>query len=88
MNSQDYIRKLFAKEDRLRISISEILKESGVTAQSITPEVAKTLQLIVKISGAKNILEIGTLGGYSTICLAKATQGVGHVTSLEISPSL
>ncbi|MFC4546083.1 O-methyltransferase [Paenactinomyces guangxiensis] len=52
---------------------------------SVPSEVGKTLYLLAKISGAKRILEIGALGGYSTIWLARALPRTGKVVSLEIS---
>jgi predicted O-methyltransferase YrrM len=44
------------------------------------------LHLLAKLSGAKRILEIGTLGGYSTIWLARALPPDGRLTSLELDP--
>src|SRR5207342_1770153 len=46
----------------------------------------KLLQLIARIQGARKILEIGTLGGYSTIWLARALPAGGRVITLEIDP--
>ncbi|MGW2569494.1 O-methyltransferase [Streptomyces sp. NPDC001537] len=52
---------------------------------AITPLQGKFLQLLAQIQGARNILEIGTLGGYSTIWLARALPGDGRLISLEYS---
>jgi len=46
----------------------------------------KFLEFLVRVSGARNVLEIGTLGGYSTICLARALPGDGRVVTLELDP--
>jgi predicted O-methyltransferase YrrM len=46
----------------------------------------KFLEFLVRISGARCILEIGTLGGYSTLCLARALPGDGRIVSLELDP--
>ena len=55
--------------------------------RSVTPEVGRFLHLLVKLTGARNILEVGTSGGYSTIWLASAARETGgHVTTLEIDP--
>lgn len=51
---------------------------------SVPPEIGKLLTLLVKISGAKEILDIGALGGYSGICLVRGLQNDGHLTSLEL----
>jgi len=56
--------------------------------RSVSPEVWQFLHLLVKIAGARSILEIGTSGGYSTIALATAARETGgRVTTLEIDPA-
>src|SRR3990170_8365217 len=53
--------------------------------RSVTPEVGAFLNLLVKVAGARRILEVGTSGGYSTVWLATAAgETGGHVTTLEI----
>ncbi|MEV6945905.1 O-methyltransferase [Streptomyces sp. NPDC051172] len=52
---------------------------------AVTPLQGKFLQLLAQIQGARNILEIGTLGGYSTIWLARALPEDGRLVSLEYS---
>ncbi|NUT29219.1 MAG: O-methyltransferase [Streptomyces sp.] len=53
---------------------------------SVTGAQGKLLQLLAEIQGARNILEIGTLGGYSTIWLARALPADGRLISLEYNP--
>ena len=53
---------------------------------AVTPLQGKFLQLLAQIQGARNILEIGTLGGYSTIWLARALPEDGRLISLEYDP--
>ncbi|MDC0768248.1 O-methyltransferase [Streptomyces sp. HD] len=53
---------------------------------SVTGAQGKLLQLLAEIQGARNILEIGTLGGYSTIWLARALPADGRLISLEYDP--
>jgi predicted O-methyltransferase YrrM len=53
---------------------------------SVSPNQGKLLWMLAKIQGAKNILEIGTLGGYSTIWLARALTPEGKLITLEIDP--
>ncbi|HVY28325.1 MAG TPA: O-methyltransferase [Polyangiaceae bacterium] len=57
---------------------------AGLPAHDVSPVQGKLLHLLAKIQGARQILEIGTLGGYSTIWLARALPVGGRVTSLEI----
>jgi len=54
---------------------------------AITPMIGKMLYLLAKTAGARRILEIGTLGGYSTLWLASALPPDGHLTTLEIDPA-
>ncbi|GAA2521053.1 O-methyltransferase [Streptomyces longisporus] len=53
---------------------------------AVTPLQGKFLQLLAQIQGARSILEIGTLGGYSTIWLARALPEDGRLISLEYNP--
>lgn len=84
MQAKDYIRNLYAKEDAVLASILEGLNERGLPQISVPPEVGKTLYLLAKMSRAKRVLEIGALGGYSTIWLARALPPSGEVVSLEL----
>ncbi len=52
----------------------------------VSPAQAKFLALIIRICGARRVLEVGTLGGYSTICLAQTLPPDGSLVSLEINP--
>jgi predicted O-methyltransferase YrrM len=52
----------------------------------VSPTQGKLLQLLARIQGARRILEIGTLGGYSTIWLARALPPDGRLISLEVNP--
>ena len=62
-------------------------EEAGLPAISVTPVQGKLLQLIAAAIGARRILEFGTLGGYSTIWLARALPAGGRLTTLERDPS-
>lgn len=53
---------------------------------AVTPAYGKLLHLMVRAQGAKRVLEIGTLAGYSTIWLARAVPADGHVLTLEANP--
>jgi predicted O-methyltransferase YrrM len=59
---------------------------AGLPAIDVTPLQGKFLELLVRISGARRILEVGTLGGYSTIWLARALPEDGHLVTLELVP--
>jgi predicted O-methyltransferase YrrM len=59
---------------------------AGLPAIDVTPTQGKLLHLLARIQGAKRILEIGTLGGYSTIWLARALPPDGKLITLEVDP--
>ena len=60
---------------------------AGLPSIEVAPVSGKLLSLIARISGAKRVLEIGTLGGYSTIWLARAVGDSGTVTTIEAEPA-
>ena len=61
-------------------------EQAGLPAIDVTRLQGKFLEFLVRISGARCILEIGTLGGYSTIWLARSLPGDGHIVTLELDP--
>jgi predicted O-methyltransferase YrrM len=82
----DYISRVLIKPDK---ALENALKESvakGLPEISVTPNQGKLLELFSRLCGARKILEIGTLGGYSTIWLARAVPSDGCVVSLEVDP--
>lgn len=59
---------------------------AGLPAIDVSPAQGKFLHLMVKVAGARRVLEIGTLGGYSTVWMAKALPPDGRLVTLEYSP--
>ncbi|OYD07720.1 O-methyltransferase [Paludifilum halophilum] len=86
MTREEYVRQWFAREDERLSSISEGLSERGMPQISVPPQVGQMLHMLVKISGAHNVLEIGGLGGYSAIWMARALPADGRLLSLEVNP--
>lgn len=79
-----YISNLFHDEDDCLKATEQSIIESGIPQISISPNQGKFLYLIAKLSNAKKILEVGTLGGYSTIWMARALPQDGKMITLEI----
>jgi len=79
-----YIDDLFAPEDEALRGALASARAAGLPDIQITAGQGKFLYLLAKIAGARRMLEIGTLGGYSTIWLARALPEGGRLTSLEI----
>jgi predicted O-methyltransferase YrrM len=59
---------------------------AGLPPIEVTPQAAHFLGLLIRMCGARRVLEIGTLGGYSTISLARAVGPEGRVVTLEFEP--
>jgi predicted O-methyltransferase YrrM len=70
-------------------ALDSALKDSaaaGLPGISVSPPLGKLLHVLARAQGARNILEIGTLGGYSTIWLARALPAGGRLITLESEP--
>ena len=79
-----YISQLFHDEDDCLKATEQSIIESGIPQISISPNQGKFLQILAKLCNAKKILEMGTLGGYSTIWMARALPENGKLVTLEI----
>ncbi|HEU6450020.1 MAG TPA: O-methyltransferase [Gemmatimonadaceae bacterium] len=82
----EYITGLFAQEDDLLRELRDEAARVGLPAISVPPETARFLQVLVQASNASRVLEVGTLGGYSAIWMARAMGEGGSILSLEIDP--
>lgn len=78
-----YINALFAIEDKALKDTLKLMDKKKIPQWSISPNQGKFLQVLATMCNAKKILELGTLGGYSTIWLAKALPAKGHLISIE-----
>jgi predicted O-methyltransferase YrrM len=81
-----YISNLLAPEDEALIAATQSLEAAGMPAISISPNQGKFLQLLALLCKAKNILELGTLAGYSTIWMARALPADGQLITIEADP--
>ena len=81
-----YISGLFAPEDdALKFARAEMRREN-MPEISVSASEGKVLQVLARMIGARRILEIGALGAYSTIWLARALPPDGKLITLEINP--
>ena len=78
-----FTRHLLPSDDVLRATLETNVAEQ-LPPIAVTPPQGKLLHLLARASGARRILEIGTLGAYSTIWLARALKPGGHLITLEI----
>ncbi|HTY87002.1 MAG TPA: O-methyltransferase [Candidatus Acidoferrum sp.] len=81
-----YLTDLFAPADAILEAALQASAAAGLPPIQVAPNQGKLLQLLAQLQGARRILEIGTLGGYSTIWLARALPPGGHLITLESEP--
>ena len=79
-----YVEGLFAPSDETLEAALRDSRRAGLPEINVSPNEGRLLQLLVEIAGARRILEIGTLGGYSAIHFARALPDDGALISLEI----
>jgi predicted O-methyltransferase YrrM len=82
----NYISGLLLPPDAVLDAAMQASAAAGLPAISVSPNQGKFLHLLAKINNARNILEIGTLGGYSTIWLGRALPQGGKLITLEYQP--
>jgi predicted O-methyltransferase YrrM len=82
----EYLTKLLIPADAALAATQRAAEEAGLPAISVSAPQGKFLHLLARIAGARRILEIGTLAGYSTIWLARALPAGGRLDSLEFDP--
>lgn len=82
----NFLTEQFAPEDAALKAVLQSLDDHQIVHMSISPVQGKFLQLMVQLMHAKNILELGTLGGYSTIWMARALPVDGFLLTIESDP--
>lgn len=82
----DYIVEHLLDQDAALDAAAALSEQAGLPPIAITPNQGKLLQLLARIHGARTILELGTLGGYSTIWLARSLPAGGRLVTLERNP--
>ena len=83
----DYLAQHLAPSDAALDNALETSAAAGLPAISVTATQGKLLQLLAQMQGARRILELGTLGGYSTIWMGRALPPDGELMTLEIDPT-
>ena len=93
MSTQDwtavdrYLAELFVPADRALDHALRTSRAAGLPEINVSPTQGKLLMLLAQIQGAKKVLEIGTLGGYSTIWLSRGLpRASGKIVTLEFDP--
>lgn len=84
--ADQYLADTLVGEDPALAAALAAQRAAGLPDIEVAPVGGKLLNLIARMSGARRVLEIGTLGGYSTIWLARAVGEDGQVVSIEAEP--
>jgi predicted O-methyltransferase YrrM len=82
----DYLDSALVGSDAALVAALAASADAALPHIAVAPNQGKLLHLLARIGGARRILEVGTLGGYSTIWLARALPPDGHLVTLEIDP--
>ena len=78
-----YLTDLLVRPEHALGTASEASAAAGLPSINVSPPQGKLLQILLQLQGAKRVLEIGTLGGYSTIWLARGLPTEGRLITLE-----
>ncbi|HUL50513.1 MAG TPA: O-methyltransferase [Gemmatimonadales bacterium] len=81
-----YVSDLFAVEDQALKAIRERQQRQGLPPINISADEGKLLQVLLRAVGARRVLEIGALAGYSGVWLARALPDDGMLTTIELDP--
>ena len=80
----DYIAGLFAPEDELLAALREEADRTGLPPIAVSADEGRLLQVLLMSIRARRVLEVGTLGGYSAIWMARVLPDDGELLSIEI----
>jgi caffeoyl-CoA O-methyltransferase len=86
LDVERYIGGLFVAEDAALAEVHRSIDAGGMPQISVSPVEGKLLHLLARLAGARTILELGTLAGYSTIWMARALPPGGRLISVEVDP--
>ena len=81
-----YVQRLYATEDDHLRRVRARADEAEMPRIQLPPATARALQLLVRGVGARRVLEVGTLAGYSAIWIARALPAGGKLVTVEIDP--
>lgn len=81
-----YVRRLFAREDDCLRAIRARATEAELPRIQLPPATARAVHILLRATGARRVLEIGTLAGYSAVWIARALPADGKLVTLEIDP--
>lgn len=81
-----YVADLFGGEDEVLRALRADMVERGFPDIAVSPAEGRLLRVLIRLAGARRVLEVGTLGGYSALWIARALPADGRLVTLEIDP--
>jgi predicted O-methyltransferase YrrM len=81
-----YIAARTRGDDALLVDLKKKAREAGIPPIWVAPEQASLMQILLRAAGARRVIEVGTLAGYSAIQMARALPPGGRVDTIELSP--
>lgn len=82
-----FIVETVAPEDEAVQGALEAARAAGLPQIQVSPPQGRLLEMLIRLQGSREVLEFGTLGGYSTIWMARALSPGGRVVTLEVDPA-
>lgn len=82
-----YVASHTAPEDAFLADLKRAATEAGIPSIWIAPEQASFMQILLRAARARDVVEVGTLAGYSAIAMARALPPEGRVRTIELDPA-
>ena len=79
-----YVAERTAREDPFLADLKQAARDAGIPPIWIAPEQASFMQILLRLARAREVIEVGTLAGYSAIAMARALPEDGRVRTIEI----
>lgn len=84
--TKDYLATVFGKQDAALAGMQAEAREHGLPDIAVSPDVGQLLRMLVRTTERRLAIEVGTLGGYSAVWIARALRGSGRLITIEANP--
>lgn len=81
-----YLAERTVRDDEFLTALKQAAREAEIPAIAVSAEQASFMQILLRLRGARDVVEVGTLAGYSAIAMARALPADGSVRTIEIEP--
>jgi caffeoyl-CoA O-methyltransferase len=82
----DYVAERAHEEDPFLIDLKRAAEDAEIPSIWISPEQGAFMEVLLRSAGARSVVEVGTLAGYSAVCMARALPEDGRLITMEVSP--